>query len=308
MTGKKLIVATRPSILATTQTEQTVSMLKKANPDIDFEIVRISTQGDRNTDKPLLSFGGTGVFVKELENALISGRADIAVHSLKDVPAFTPASLLLASFPKREDPRDVMLLNNNPASPADTKNQKIIIGTGSPRRIVQLTQLFPNAVFHDLRGNIDTRLRKLSEGQYDAIIIAAAGLRRLGKEIPQNAFLEVNVCIPAVSQGIIGIECRKDDAETINIIRKINDSDTEIAVMAERGFMIQMEGNCKFPLAAHAIVEHGIVKMSVMLGNPQIREIIKHTDSSPVENAAHLGFKIANFIKPIAIKSGILSN
>ena len=307
---KKFIVATRPSLLASTQTEQTVNLLRAKNPGLEFEIIKFSTQGDLVSDKPLLSFGGTGVFVKELENALIQGNADFAIHSLKDVPSFVPETLTLASFPKREDPRDIIIFKDNTYS-SDLKalsKQHLVIGTGSPRRIVQLSHMFKKAEFKDLRGNIDTRLRKLSEGQYDAIILAAAGINRLGKDVQRKKFLDQTACLPAVGQGIIGIECRKNDEETIEVVRSINDTDTEIAVKAERGYMIEMEGNCKFPLAAYAIVHENTVTLDVMIGNPETKQMIRITDSAFIDKAEELGIKLAEKIRPDAEKLGIKTN
>ena len=154
---RKFIVATRPSLLAFTQTQQTVELLRKKNPDIDFEILKITTHGDTVTDKPLTAFGGTGVFVKELENAILEGRADFAVHSLKDVPSIQPSELVLASFPAREDPRDILLLRKGLT--VKDLNENCKIGTGSPRRMVQIAEIIPTALFSDLRGNIDTRIK-----------------------------------------------------------------------------------------------------------------------------------------------------
>ncbi len=308
---KKYIVATRPSLLASTQTEQTVNLLREKNPEIEFEIIKFSTQGDIVGNIPLTSFGGTGIFVKELENALIEHKADFAVHSLKDVPSFVPDSLTLASFPKREDPRDVIVFHVSGSKSQvkdlnpETRNLKLTIGTGSPRRIVQLAQMFPNAEFNDLRGNIDTRLRKITEGQYDAIILAAAGINRLGKEVTGKNYIDVNDCIPAVCQGIIGIECRMDDAETIRMLRTINDTETEIAVKAERGYMIEMEGNCKFPLAAYATIDGNTVTLDVMIGNPETKEMIRMTEKATIDKAEELGIKLAEKIRPEAEKMGI---
>jgi len=189
---RKFIVATRPSLLAFTQTQQTVELLRKKNPDFEFEILKITTHGDTVTDKPLTAFGGTGVFVKELENAILEGRADFAVHSLKDVPGIQPSELVLASFPAREDPRDILLLRKGFSLKDLNENCKI--GTGSPRRMVQIAEIIPTALFSDLRGNIDTRIKKLEDGQYDGIVLAAAGLKRMGKQIEENSFLSVKSC------------------------------------------------------------------------------------------------------------------
>ena len=299
--SRKFVVATRPSLLAYTQTQQTVDLLKKKNPDCEFEIVKFSTHGDIVTDKPLTAFGGTGVFVKELENAILQGKADFAVHSLKDVPGIQPDELVLASFPTREDPRDVLLIRNNLS--INDLDDHCIIGTGSPRRMVQVAKMKPTAAFTDLRGNVDSRLKKLEEGQYDAIVIAAAGLKRLGKQIDANAFLSVDTCLPAVGQGAIAIECRKDDEETIALLRTINDIDTETAILAERSFMKTIGGGCKFPLGAYAVIENGNVQLSVMLGNHHSMQIVRLSGRASIAEAEELGINLA---KKIIIEAGEL--
>jgi hydroxymethylbilane synthase len=301
--NRKYIVATRPSLLAYTQTQQTVELLKAQHPDCEFEIVKISTHGDAVTDKPLTAFGGTGVFVKELENAILEGRADFAIHSLKDVPSIQPEGLVLAAFPTREDPRDVLLIKNGLS--IDELNENCTIGTGSPRRIVQIAELKPGATFTDLRGNIDTRLKKLEEGQYDAIVLAAAGLRRLGKDIDAKAFLPVDRCVPAIGQGAIAIECRKDDDETIALLRTINNKDTETAILAERAFMKTVGGGCKFPLGAYATIQNETVQLAVMLGNHHTQQIIRFSDQADVSGAEKLGQKLAEKTIAEANKLGI---
>jgi hydroxymethylbilane synthase len=301
--SKKFIVATRPSLLAYTQTQQTVELLKAKNPECEFEIVKISTHGDAVTNKPLTAFGGTGVFVKELENAILEGKADFAIHSLKDVPTIQPDKLMLAAFPTREDPRDVLLIRNGLG--INELNDHCIIGTGSPRRMVQIAELKPTATFADLRGNIDTRLRKLDEGQYDAIVLAAAGLNRLGKQIDKKAFLPVDLCIPSIGQGTIAVECRKDDEETIALLKTINNQDTETATTAERSFMKTIGGGCKFPLGAYATIENETVQLSVMLGNHHTQQIIRLSDKAAASEAEKLGIKLAEEIIEVADKLGI---
>jgi len=301
--SKKFIVATRPSLLAYTQTQQTVELLKAKNPECEFEIVKISTHGDAVTNKPLTAFGGTGVFVKELENAILEGKADFAIHSLKDVPTIQPDKLMLVAFPTREDPRDVLLIKNGLS--IDELNDRCVIGTGSPRRMVQIAELKPTATFADLRGNIDTRLRKLDEGQYDAIVLAAAGLNRLGKQIDAKAFLPVDLCIPAIGQGTIAVECRKGDEETIALLRTINNQDTETATVAERSFMKTIGGGCKFPLGAYATIENETVQLSVMLGNHHTQQIIRLSDKAAASEAEKLGIKLAEEIIEVADKLGI---
>lgn len=300
---KKYIVATRPSLLAYTQTQQLVALLQTKYVDCDFEIVKFSTHGDKVTDQPLTAFGGTGVFVKELENAMIEGRADFAVHSLKDVPGTQPNELVLAAFPKREDPRDVLLTKDNISFSALKDN--CIIGTGSPRRIVQLMSKKKKATFADLRGNIDTRINKLNEGKYDAIVLAAAGLKRIGKTIPENAYLPIDVCLPAIGQAALVVECRKNDTETYEMLRSINHTETEIAIMAERSYMKTIGGGCKFPLAAYATVSNEKVHLEVMIGNHHTGEMILFSDNAMVEDAEKIGVSLGRKILEESKKRGI---
>lgn len=301
--NRRYVVATRPSLLAYTQTLQTVELLREKNPDCEFEIVKISTHGDVVTDKPLTAFGGTGVFVKELENTILEGKVDFAIHSLKDVPNIQPEGLVLAAFPTREDPRDVLLIKNGLS--LDELNDNCTIGTGSPRRIVQIAELKPMAIFTDLRGNIDTRLKKLEAGQCDALVLAAAGLKRLGKKIEAKAFLPVDTCIPAIGQGVIAVECRKDDERTIALLRTINNNDTETAISSERSFMKTIGGGCKFPMGAYATIENGTVQLAVMLGNHHTQQIIRLSDKASIAEAEELGKKLAEKIIAEAHKIGL---
>lgn len=300
---KKYVVATRPSLLAYTQTKQVVQVLKERNPGCEFEIVKFLTHGDKVVDKPLVEFGGTGLFVKELENAILNGEADFAVHSLKDVPGVQPENLILASFPKREDPRDIVLTSTGIGF--SELNDNCIIGTSSPRRILQLKLLKPGAVFSNIRGNIDTRIGKLQSGQYDAIVLAAAGLKRIGREIPANAYLSSELCIPAIGQGVIAIECKTGNKETINMLRSINDNETEIAITAERSFMKTIGGGCKFPLAAYATVENNMVSLNVMIGDHNTSKSVKFFDKSTTDQSGALGIKLAHKIQEAAKKLNI---
>lgn len=269
---KKIVVATRPSLLAYTQTQQTVELLQKANPDVEFEIKKFSTKGDRVLNRSLTEFGGTGLFVKELEHAMLEGEADIAVHSLKDVPSFHPDGLKLVSFPQREDVRDVFLSRN--AQTIENMPQGFVLGTGSPRRKVQMAALRSDIKFKEIRGNIDSRIQKMIDGEYDAIVLAAAGMNRLRKNFDEKLLLDVDQSIPAIGQGAIAIECRADDEQTIQIIEKVNHKPTMQAVLAERAFMAEIEGGCKFPLAAHALVLDNMLTMIAIVGDVKTNEFI----------------------------------
>lgn len=296
-------VATRPSLLATTQTSQTVALLKAKNPEINFEIITFSTHGDRVTDKPLVEFGGTGLFVKELEQALIEGKADIAVHSLKDMPSEQPEQLVVAAYAPREDARDVILTKDNKG--LASLHPSMIIGTGSPRRQLQLLTKCNDIQFKNLRGNIDTRLRKLNDGEYDAIVLAAAGLHRLGKSIDQKAYIPVFDCIPAVGQGAIALECRAGDKEILSILKSINHTDTEIAVTAERAFMRTIGGGCKFPLAAHATIKDDKVFLDCIIGDVATCKYVRLQDTAIISENEQLGINLGNSMRQACLGKGI---
>ncbi|MBL4560873.1 MAG: hydroxymethylbilane synthase [Labilibaculum sp.] len=300
---KKIVVATRPSLLAYTQTMQTVELLKKANPEIEFEVKKFSTQGDRVLNRALTEFGGTGVFVKELEHALLENEADIAIHSLKDVPSAHPAGLRLVAFPEREDVRDVFLTRDG--SSIEDMPEGFVLGTGSPRRRVQLANIRKDIEFKEIRGNIDSRFQKLMDGEYDAIILAAAGLNRMSKQYDENMLLDVDLCIPAIGQGAIAIECRNNDSETITILEKVNHRDTEIAVLAERAFMAEIEGGCKFPLAAHAVVSDNTLNMIAIVGDLKTNQFIVEGIEVSVNESVEKSNELAIKMKAICKEKGI---
>ncbi len=300
---KKLIVATRPSLLAYTQTMQTVELLQKANPEIEFEVKKFSTQGDRVLNRSLTEFGTTGLFVKELEHALLEGEADIAIHSLKDVPSFHPAGLKLVAYPEREDSRDVFLTRDGVS--IDDMPQGFVLGTGSPRRRVQLADVRPDTNFEEIRGNIDTRMQKLQDGEYDAIILAAAGMNRLGKEFDEEMLIDVDLCIPAIGQGAIAIETRDNDPQCIAVVEKVNHKATELAVLAERAFMAEIEGGCKFPLAAHAVVDANHLNMIAIVGDLKSGDFIVESIEVPVEESVAKSAELAKKMKAICQEKDI---
>ena len=303
MNKKRFRAATRSSKLAIAQAKQIIDQLKSKHPDIDIELVEFSTSGDRNADQPLTDFGGTGVFVKELENALLNNEADFAVHSLKDVPGSIPDDLFLASFPKREIANDLILTKNN----RDTgkTDKELLIGTGSPRRRLQLANIYPTATFKDIRGNIDTRLKKLRHGEYDAIVLAVAGLKRLGADFPVSAIIPVDQCIPAIGQGVIALECRKNDQATIEMLHAVNDEKTFIAVLAERAFMRKIEGGCRFPLAAHAWIEYNNLIINSMAGNEKLNRMAKLKRSFTLDNPEKAGSDLAEALIELCNKQHI---
>ncbi|UJR78480.1 hydroxymethylbilane synthase [Sandaracinus amylolyticus] len=261
----KLRIATRRSPLALAQTRWVADRIRAASPGIEIEEVQLVTQGDRVLDVPLAKVGGKGLFVTEVEQALEDGRADIAVHSMKDVPEKLAAGMELICVPEREDPHDVVITKSGEGFfdlEAGTR-----VGTSSLRRAVQLHAARNDVAFSVLRGNVGTRLRKLDEGEYGAIVLAHAGLRRLG--LAQDRKLEVlsvEHSIPAVGQGALGIEGRADDARSRALLATLEHGPTRIAVEAERAFLVALHGSCTTPLAAHARIEAGSLQIDGMVG------------------------------------------
>jgi hydroxymethylbilane synthase len=254
--NKRIIIATRGSKLALWQADWVRSELQKRNPEIEIELKKIKTTGDKILDVPLAKVGGKGLFVKEIEEAILRGEADLAVHSMKDVPVELPAGLHIGAICKREDPRDAFI-SQIQNSKFKIQNFKKLppgarVGTSSLRRMCQLLNIRPDLDIKQLRGNLDTRIRKLDEGQFDAIIVAAAGMRRLGLEHRITEILGSDISIPAIGQGAIGIECRIDDDYINSLIKSLNHYETAVCVRAERAFLKRLGGGCQIPIAAHA--------------------------------------------------------
>lgn len=245
-------VGTRQSQLALTQTQQVVDRLKELHPHIDFELVPYKTKGDRLSQASLQEIGGKGVFVKDIERALLDGEVDMAVHSLKDVPALLAEGCVLGAIPKREDVRDCLITRYEGES-LETLPVGARVGTSSLRRQLQIQDQRPDVRCLPLRGNIDTRLKKLADGEYDAIVLAMAGLRRMGwhqKEGFNIQPLDPAACLPAISQGALGIECRQEDQEVLDILASIHDPETAACVSMERSFLGLMNADCTFPIGA----------------------------------------------------------
>jgi hydroxymethylbilane synthase len=262
----KLVLATRRSALALAQSRAFANTLVSAVPGLSIEELHVVTSGDKTQDKPLQDIGGKGLFIKELEEALLDGRADFAVHSIKDVPAVIADSLFLAAIPKREDPRDALVTRTGARLaelPAGAR-----IGTGSLRRALALRGARPDLVVEPVRGNVDTRLRKVDEGHYDAVVLAFAGLRRLGLHARATEVLDPAVSLPAIGQGALGIECRRDDARTAEALRAIVDPETSMCVTAERAVMAAVDGNCRTPVAAFAERQGDRLRLRALLAEP----------------------------------------
>jgi len=249
----KLIFATRPSALARWQTQWVIGALKNIYPDLECEEKVITTQGDKILDKPLPEIGGKGLFTQELENELLSGAVHCAVHSLKDLPVENPAGLTIGCIPVRAEVRDALISKNGYTFATLPKGASV--GTSSLRRGAQLVSSRPDVLTASLRGNVDTRVRKALDGQYDAIILAGAGLTRLGLEKHVTQWLPLDLMLPAPGQGALAVQCRADDQETLSMLAALEDLSTRKAVTAERAFLSGLGGGCSVPVAAYAKVE-----------------------------------------------------
>ena len=288
---KTLKIATRQSPLALWQANFVKEQLEKFHPTLSVELVPMVTKGDVILDSPLAKIGGKGLFVKELENALLEKRADIAVHSMKDVPMEFPEGLGLSVICQREDPRDAFVSNTYRS--LDELPQGAIVGTSSLRRQCQLKQLRPDLDIRSLRGNVGTRLSKLDNGEYDAIILASAGLIRLGLAERIASFIEVEQSLPAAGQGAVGIECRIDDEEVKALLAPLADATTTTCVLAERAMNTRLQGGCQVPIGGYAIEQNGEIFLRALVGETDGSAIIRAEGKSTAENAEALGVTIA---------------
>jgi len=291
---KHIKIGTRGSLLATTQSTWVKNQIEAAHPGVSVELVIIVTKGDKILDVPLAKVGGKGLFVKEIEEALLRRDVDLAVHSMKDVPSELPEELHLGIIPLRENPHDAFI-STGYATLADLP-QGATVGTSSLRRRSQLAALRPDLEIVDLRGNLDTRLRKLEEGQFQAIILAAAGLNRLGMSSRATGYFTAREMLPAVGQGALGIELRKDDAELLEGLAFLNDAKTTVAISAERAFLFRLEGGCQVPIGAFAEVNNGRVELTGLVASVDGKVVLKDSISGPVEEAQKLGTQLANKI------------
>lgn len=291
MSEEILRIATRKSQLALWQANYVKSMLEHHHPALKIELVTMTTQGDKILDTPLAKVGGKGLFVKELETGMLEGTADIAVHSMKDVPVEFPDGLHLPVICQREDPRDAFV--SNTFKSLEALPQGAILGTSSLRRQSQIAALRPDLKIKDLRGNVNTRLQKLDDGEYDAIILAAAGLKRLDFEERITQFIGTDVCLPAIGQGAVGIECRSDDARVNNLIAPLTDNKTLIRVLAERAMNQRLQGGCQVPIAGYAEYEQGLVMLRGLVASVDGQQIIRGDIAGSPENAQELGVVLA---------------
>ncbi|MDX7848561.1 hydroxymethylbilane synthase [Aeromonas caviae] len=291
MAARTLRIATRKSPLALWQANFVKDRLEALHPDLQVELVPMSTQGDKILDTPLAKVGGKGLFVKELETAMLEGRADIAVHSMKDVPVEFPDGLGLHTICEREDPRDAFV--SNYFNQIDELPQGAVVGTSSLRRQCQLRAARPDLVIRDLRGNVNTRLAKLDAGDYDAIILAAAGLKRLEMAHRIAAFIEPEQSLPANGQGAVGIECRLDDHELHALLAPLEHPETRIRVLTERAMNHALQGGCQVPIGAYALVQGEEVWLRGLVGSPDGARVIRDEIRGPLAEGEALGHTLA---------------
>jgi len=292
MSINRLRIATRKSPLALWQAEHVQARLQDLHPGLQVELVTMSTRGDRILDSPLSKIGGKGLFVKELEQGMLEGSADIAVHSMKDVPAEFPRGLMLGAILEREDPRDAFVSERFGSVSALPQGARV--GTSSLRRQCQLRAQRPDLQILDLRGNVGTRLAKLEAGDYDAIILACAGLKRLGMGARITCALSPDEMLPAIAQGVIGIECRADDAATLALIEPLNDAATRYRTLAERAMNAALAGGCQAPVAGYSELDNGILHLRGLVGRPDGSAMIRSEITGPVADAEQLGGQLAD--------------
>ena len=273
------------------QAEDVSSRLQKLYPDLDVQLVSMKTKGDKILDAPLAKVGGKGLFVKELEEGMLAGRADIAVHSMKDVPVEFPPGLELSVIMQREDPRDAFV--SNKYENFESLPENAVVGTSSLRRQTQIKERYPNIKLDWLRGNVNTRLRKLDDGEYDAIILAAAGLKRLGFESRIRSCLEPEDSLPAIGQGAVGIESRSDDDVVKQLLAPLADADTTLRVQAERAMNETLNGGCQVPLAGYAVLEGDQLYLRGLVGEPDGSKVLRSEIRGASSDAVALGIKLA---------------
>ncbi len=291
MTDKLIRIATRQSPLALWQAQHVAERLELTFPNVRTELVKMTTRGDKILDAPLAKVGGKGLFVKELEQGLLEGLADIAVHSMKDVPVDFPEGLHLTAILTREDPTDAFVSNHFKSFIDLPDNARI--GTSSLRRQCQIKEKFPNAEILSLRGNVNTRLAKLDAGEYDAIILASAGLKRLGMANRITEALDTKISLPAIGQGAIGIECRVDDQEINELLSILHDWETGLCVTDERAMNARLNGGCQVPIAGFAQRKGNQLFMRGLVGNPDGSVLYRTEDTGNLDQAATIGKGIA---------------
>ena len=291
----KLVVGTRGSNLALVQTNWVVDQLKKENPGVEFEVKIIKTKGDLIKDLPLDKIGDKGLFVKEIEKSLLDGEIDMAVHSMKDMPSYLPEGLKFAHSPKREDPRDALIFKEGYKS-LDDLPQGARIGTGSKRRKYQLLKHRPDLEIVPIRGNIETRIKKIETEKLDGVVIAASGLRRAGLDDKIDYYIPTDIMLPAPAQGILALEIREDDKETEKIIDSIKDDITKIQIDAERGFLIGVNGSCHIPMGAYCEIEGEKITLTGLYGDGEGKKIVVQSQVGTLADAPKIGYELAKSV------------
>lgn len=289
---KTLRIATRSSPLALWQAEDVKEKLLNLYPELTVELVTMTTKGDKILDAPLAKIGGKGLFVKELEVGLLENRADIAVHSMKDVPMAFPEGLDLFLVMERENPTDAFV--SNTYANLDSLPDGAIVGTSSLRRQTQIRERYPNLVINWLRGNVNTRLRKLDDGEYDAIILASAGLLRLGFENRIKEFISPEDSLPAAGQGAVGIECRVNDDAVHQLLEPLRHADTTIRITAERAMNIRLNGGCQVPIAGFATLNENEIYIRGLVGEPDGSSVLRAEKKGHKDDAEQLGIELAD--------------
>ncbi|MGF7185589.1 hydroxymethylbilane synthase [Desulfitispora alkaliphila] len=298
--SKKVIIGTRDSNLAMWQTKWVKKKLEEAHPHLDIEVKPIKTQGDKILDVALSKIGDKGLFTKELEVAMLDNTIDFAVHSMKDLPTVLPDGLVVSAITERHDPRDVVI--SKTGVKLKDLPEGAVIGTSSLRRQSQINNQRPDFKIKDIRGNLNTRMRKLEEGNYDAIILAAAGVERLDWASKITEKLDIDKFLPAVGQGALGIEARAGDDFISEVVSVLNDRDTSLAVRAERAMLKTLEGGCQIPIGAHAYIDNDQIVLSGFVGSVDGKELIRESKRGPVASPEELGIALAESL----IASGAL--
>ena len=291
---KTLRIATRNSPLALWQAEDVKSRVEALGMGVQVELLKMTTRGDQLLDSPLAKIGGKGLFVKELETAMLDGQADIAVHSIKDVPAVLPEGLQVVHILERENPHDAFV--SNQFQSAAELPERAIVGTCSLRRQAQLLAAYPHLEVHNLRGNVNTRLAKLDNGEYDAIILASAGLIRLGMQDRIAAEISVEQSLPAAGQGIVGIESRIDDTDTIEVLDRLHHQETSYRVQAERALSARLDGGCQVPIAAFSELEGNQLWLRGLVASPDGKRLVTADARAHCNEAVELGVKVAEML------------
>ena len=290
-----LRIGTRGSKLALWQANFISGLISDKYPELQTEIQIIKTTGDAILSSPLSEIGGKGVFVKEIEEGLLSRQIDIAVHSMKDVPTILPQGLSIGAVAKRHDPRDALVSKEGQALSKLPEGARV--GTGSLRRASQLLHHYPGFKIVSIRGNVDTRIRKLKEGhEYDAIVLAMAGLQRMGLGEEVTEIIAPEEVLPAPGQGIIAIECREDDPETMDILRAINHNETEYQAISERAFLLRLGGDCNVPVGCYALLNKDSINLRGIISSPDGKVLIKREANAPIDEARQLGGQLAELI------------